>query len=300
MAFPGQKRPDGKSRQLNSRMEGTTMATNSVNTNAGALIALQNLNATNTELAQTQNRISTGKRVLSAKDNGAIWAIAQSQSATSRSLNSVISSLQRGSSVIDVSLAAGETVADLLAQMKEKALAASDVSLDASSRNALNEDFKSLRDQIAKAVSNADFNGTNLLNTGAADMASLANADGTSKLTATAEIMSLGGSIVTIDSTDTIGTASAAAAMITTVTTSLTNVTAALGRLGTKSKAFETHLTFVSKLQDTLDVGVGNLVDADLAKESAKFQALQTKQQLGIQALSIANQSSQSILSLFR
>ena len=138
------------------------MATNSVNTNAGALIALQNLNATNTELAQTQNRISTGKRVMSAKDNGAIWAIAQSQKATSNSLNAVMSSLQRGSSVIDVSLAAWETVADLLSQMKEKALAASDASLDASSRSALNVDFMSLRDQIAKAVSNADFNGTNL------------------------------------------------------------------------------------------------------------------------------------------
>ena len=276
------------------------MATNSVNTNAGALIALQNLNATNTELAQTQNRISTGKRVMSAKDNGAIWAIAQSQKATSNSLNAVMSSLQRGSSVIDVSLAAGETVADLLSQMKEKALAASDASLDASSRSALNEDYKSLRDQIAKAVSNADFNGTNLLTSGAADMESLANADGTSKLTATAENLSLGASIVTIGTAASIGTATIANTMISTVTTSLTNVTAALSRLGTKSKAFETHLTFVSKLQDTLEVGVGNLVDADLAKESAKFQALQTKQQLGVQALSIANSSSQSILSLFR
>ena len=123
---------------------------------------------------------------------------------------------------------------------------------------------------------------------------------GTSKLTASAEVMSLGGTIVTIGTAASIGTATIANSMIATVTTSLTNVTAALARLGTKSKAFETHLTFVSKLQDTLEVGVGNLVDADLAKESAKFQALQTKQQLGVQALSIANQSSQSILSLFR
>ena len=273
---------------------------NSVNTNVGAMIALQNLNVTNGDLMTTQGRINTGKRIASAKDNGAIWAIAQSQKATSSSLNAVMSSLQRGSSVIDVSLAAGETVADLLAQMKEKALAASDVSLDASSRSALNEDFKSLRDQIAKAVSNADFNGTNLLTTGAAAMESLANAAGTSKLTANAEVMSLGGSIVTLTATSSIGAATTASTMITTVTTSLTNVTAALSRLGTKSKAFETHLTFVSKLQDTLEVGVGNLVDADLAKESAKFQALQTKQQLGVQALSIANSSSQSILSLFR
>lgn len=276
------------------------MATNSVNTNGGALIALQNLNSTNMELAQTQNRISTGKRVASAKDNGAVWAIAQSQKATSNSLNAVLSSLQRGASVIDVSLAAGETVADLLSQMKEKALAASDVSLDASSRSALNEDFKALRDQIAKAVSNADFNGTSLLASGSTAMQSLANAAGTSKLTANAEVMSLGGSIVTIAAAATIGAATAATTMITTVQTSLTNVTAALSRLGTKSKAFETHMTFVSKLQDTLDTGVGNLVDADLAKESAKFQALQTKQQLGVQALSIANSSTQTILSLFR
>jgi len=272
----------------------------SVNTNYGALIALQNLNTTNTELAQTQNRISTGKKVVSAKDNGAIWAIAQSQKATSNSLNAVMSSLQRGQSIIDVSMAAGESVADLLGQMKEKALAASDTSLDATSRSALNEDFKSLRDQIAKAVSNADFNGTNLLNTGAVAMASLANASGTSKLTVNAEIMALGGAIVTIGATATLGTAGTAATMITTINTSLTNVTAALSRLGTKSKAFDAHLTFVSKLQDTLDVGVGNLVDADLAKESAKFQALQTKQQLGIQALNIANQAPQSILALFR
>jgi len=272
----------------------------SVNTNVGALVALQNLNATNMELAQTQNRISTGKRVGSAKDNGAIWAIAQSQRATSNSLNAVISSLQRGTSIIDVSLAAGESVADLLGQMKEKALAASDTSLDATSRAALNEDFKSLRDQIAKAVSNADFNGTNLLNTGAVAMASLANASGTSKLTVNAEIMALGGAIVTFGATATLGTAGSAATMITTINTSLTNVTSALARLGTKSKAFEAHTTFVSKLQDTLDVGVGNLVDADLAKESAKFQALQTKQQLGIQALSIANQGPQTILALFR
>ena len=88
--------------------------------------------------------------------------------------------------------------------------------------------------------------------------------------------------------------------MVTTVTTSIENVGAALGKLGTGSKALDAHLGFITKLQDALDVGVGNLVDADLAKESAKLQALQTKQQLGVQALSIANSSSSSLLSLFR
>ncbi len=272
----------------------------SVNTNMGAMVALQNLNATNMELGQTQNRINTGKKVASAKDNGAIWAIAQGQRATSQALNAVKDSLNRGTSVIDVAMAGGESVADLLSQMKEKALAASDTSLDTASRTAMNEDFKALRDQISKAVANADFNGVNLLKTGAAPIAALANSDGSSKLTVNAEVMALSGSIVTVATTGTIGTVTTAAAMIATVTTSIANVSAALARLGTKSKAYEMHTTFIGKLQDSLDAGIGNLVDADLAKESAKLQALQTKQQLGVQALSIANQTPQTILSLFR
>jgi flagellin len=184
--------------------------------------------------------------------------------------------------------------------MKEKALAASDTSLDTASRTALNEDFKALRDQISKAVSNADFNGVNLLKTGATAIAALANADGSSKLTVAAEIMALGGTIVTVAATGTIGTVTTAAAMITTLNTSISTTSAALARLGTQSKAYEMHTTFIGKLQDSLDAGVGNLVDADLAKESAKLQALQTKQQLGVQALSIANQTPQTIMSLFR
>lgn len=276
------------------------MLSNSVNTNVGAMIALQNLNATNVQLSQTQSRINTGLKVASAKDNGAIWAIAQGQRATSASLNAVKDSLSRASSTIDVSMAAGETVSDLLSQMKEKALAASDSSLDSASRSALNEDFVALRDQIQKAVDNADFNGTNLLDGSVTEIAPLANADGSASLTVASEDMSLGGATVTVSATATIGTATLASNMIATLQTSIDNTSAALARLGTSSKAIESHATFVGKLQDTLDAGVGNLVDADLAKESAKLQALQTKQQLGVQALGIANSSSQSLLSLFR
>ncbi len=273
---------------------------NSVNTNSGALIALQNLNSTNAELTQVQTRISTGKKVSSAKDNGAIYAIAQTQTATANALNSVMGSLQRGQSTIDVALSGGATVSDLLSQLKEKALAASDSSLDSASRSALNEDFKSIRDQITKVISNADFNGSNLIKSGATDIAVLANADGTSKITVSAQALNLGGSIVTLAATATIGTVTTATAAIAVVTTSLTNVGAALAKLGTGAKSLDSHLTFVTKLQDALNTGVGNLVDADLAKESARLQALQTKQQLGVQALSIANQSSSTLLSLFR
>jgi flagellin len=273
---------------------------NSVNTNLGAMVALQNLNTTNNELATVQNRINTGKKVTSAKDNGAIWAIAQNQRAASGSLNAVKESLQRSQSTIDVSLSAGESVSDLLVQMKEKALAASDTSLDSASRSALNEDFKALRDQVSKVVSNATFNGVNMIKTGGTTVAALANADGTSKLTVAAQNLGLGGGNVTVTAAATINTVTAAQAMIATIATSIANVSTALSKLGTGSKSIAAHLDFTSKLQDSIDAGIGNLVDADLAKESARLQSLQTKQQLGIQALAIANQGSSQLLGLFR
>jgi flagellin len=273
---------------------------NSVNTNVGAMVALQNLNSTQADLMQVQNRINTGKKVASAKDNGAIWAIAQNQRSTSGSLNAVKDSVQRSQSTVDVAIAGGEAVSDLLLQMKEKALAASDSSLDSSSRTALNEDFKALRDQIGKAVTNATFNGVNMIKSGGTTIAALADADGTSKLTVAAQDLSLGGGNVTVAATDSIGTQTTAANMIATVATSISNVSTALSKLGTGSKSLASHLTFVGKLQDSIDAGVGNLVDADLAKESARLTSLQTKQQLGVQALSIANSSSSGLLSLFR
>ena len=273
---------------------------NSVNTNVGAMLALQNLNRTNNDLAIVQSRINTGMKVATAKDNGAIWAIAQGQRADVRALGAVSSSLNRGVSAVDVALAAGETVSDLLLQMKEKALAASDGSLTTSARSALTEDFESLRDQITSVVTNAEFNGLNLLGAGATGFAALANAQGTGSISVQAEVMALGGTIVTVGAAQTISTQTGATAAMTDVNDSIDNVSAALARLGTKSKSLETHANFVTKLSDTLEAGIGNLVDADLAKESAKLQALQTKQQLGVQALGIANQTPQLVLSLFR
>ena len=281
---------------------------NSVNTNIGAMVALQNLNQTQADLATTENRINTGLKVSSAKDNGAIWAIAQNQRAASGSLDAVKDSLQRSASTVDVAIAGGTAVSDLLLQMKQKALAASDTSLDQASRDALNADFKSLRDQIQKSVSNATFNGVNMIDGGIAHaggvtIAALANDTGTSKITVQQQDLSLGSAALggaSLDATASIGTQTQASNMIATIGTAIQNVSTALSSLGTGSKALSSHLTFVGKLQDSIDAGVGNLVDADLAKESAKLTALQTKQQLGVQALSIANQSSQGVLSLFR
>ncbi len=279
------------------------MALNSVNTNVGALVALQNLQTTNSELQTVQSRINTGKRVANAKDNGAIWAIAQGQRSEMGALNAVKNSLQRGQSTVDVAIAAGETVSDLLLQMKEKALAASDKSLTTASRSQLNADFVALRDQITTVTKNASFSGANLLDntmtTTATAFKALANVNG-GALTIRGEDLALGGTNVTVAAAGVINTAATASAMIATVDASIANVSSSLARLGTASKALGTHLTFVGKLQDSLEAGIGNLVDADLAKESAKLQALQTKQQLGVQALSIANSSTSILLGLFR
>lgn len=274
---------------------------NSVNTNPGAFIALQNLNKTNVELGEVQNRINTGLKVASAKDNGGIFAIAQKMRAEVAGYGVVEQSLDRGQSTVDVALSAGEAISDLLIQMKEKALGAGDASLDTQSRDALNEDFKALRDQVSTIVENAEFNGVNLIDgSSTGGFVALANAEGTNTITVGSEDLTLSGSIVTVTSTASFGTASEASTIATQIDASLTNVNESLARLGTKSKALEIHSTFVNKLSDELDTGIGNLVDADLARESARLQSLQVKQQLGIQALSIANQAPQSILGFFQ
>jgi flagellin len=270
---------------------------NSVNTNVGAMVALQNLNSTNNDLAQTQTRINTGKKVASARDNGAVWAIAQNQRATSNALNSVKESLQRGQSTVEVAISAGESISDLLLQMKEKALAAADAGLNTTSRNALSDEFQSLRAQITKAVSNAEFNGSNLIKAAGTDVKALANADASSVITVSAQNLTV--TALSINAS-TLSTKTNASTAIGALNKAISSVSSKLSKLGTGAKALGSHLDFVGKLQDTIDAGVGNLVDADLAKESARLQALQTKQQLGVQALSIANQSSSILLGLFR
>jgi flagellin len=273
---------------------------NSINTNASALLALQNLESTQSGLTATQNIISTGKMISSPKDNGAIWSIANTMAGNVSSLDAVQQSLNRAQSTIDVALSAGQQISDLLTQIKAKVLAASDDTLDTTSRASLNTDFKSLRDQIASVANNADFNGINMINASGSNIYALANESGTARLTVAAEDLSLGGANVTLSATASFNSAASASAYITTINTDITKVNTALTNLGTGSNALASHLKFVSALSDSLTTGISNLVDADMAKESATLQALQTKQQLGVQSLSIANQSTSILLSLFR
>jgi flagellin len=272
----------------------------SVNTNTGALVALQYLNQTQAQLSKTQSAINSGMKVASAKDDGAVFAQAQNMRGDVAAYQSVQDSLNRGMSTVDVAMSAGQSISDLLVEMKAKALSASDASLDTASRKAMNQDFIALRDQIATIVSNAQFNGYNLVNGSTTQVTALASTDGSRRITVAAENMSLSGSIVTVSTGASISTQTGASTMVAAIQSSLVNIDAALGKLSSGSKKFSIQVDFSQKLSDALTGGIGNLVDANMATESAQLQALQIKQQLGVQALSIANQAPQTILALFR
>jgi flagellin len=272
----------------------------SVNTNVGAMVALQYLNTTQTALHETQSHINTGLKVATPIDNGAVYAIAQNMRGNVAGYQAVSDSINRGVSTVDVAISAGQSISDLLNDLKGKALAGADASLDTASRNALNADFTALRDQITTIVQNASFNGTNMVDGSTANFQALASADGTKKITVDGQTLKLSGLIVTLKSTSTISTAAKASTMIGTINSSIQNVNAALAKMASGVKKFTIQAQFVSKLVDTLNAGIGNLVDADMAVESAKLQSLQVKQQLGIQALSIANAAPGITLSLFR
>ncbi|MFN4041936.1 MAG: flagellin [Brevundimonas sp.] len=235
----------------------------SINTNYGAMVAAQSLAATGRELANVQNRVTTGMKVSSAKDNGAIWAIATTQKANAKALDATINNLQRSQSINDVGLAAGESIMAALTEMK--ALAAA---IDANSGDigAYQADYNALKGEIDDIIADTEFDGVNAL-TG-----------------------------LTVTLTEDV----AAGDAVTEIDAAITAATTFLQAQGTTSKSLERQITFNTKLQDALEAGAGNLVDADLAKESARLTALQTKQQLGVQALSIANSSSSILLGLFR
>ncbi len=394
----------------------------SVNTNYSALVALQNLTKTNTELSQVQNRINTGLKVSSARDNGAVFAMAEGQRTRVSALGAVRDGIDRANSVIDVGLSSGEAIGDILKQMKEKAVAAQASDLSTDQRAALQADFTALRTSINQIANSATFNGINLVASGGSNLSVItsdlqnstqgrqvqsttiagtapglsAYVVGNGSVTASDDsTFNLNGvAIGTVDVTSTMtvaqylsavssatggrvsasynqstgqftyvapeavsgtnelsittaGTArswlgqgvaagavssapltatvndldftvdgSGALSSVTSsldlnnstnagtasaaITTAIDTLNRQLATLGSQAKALDTQKTFLGKLSDAVEKGIGSLVDADLAKESARLQSLQVKQQLGAQALSIANSAPQIVLSFFR
>jgi flagellin len=292
----------------------------SVNTNVGAMAALQALNSTSKGLATTQNRINSGMNVSSTKDDSAAFTIAQNLRGDLGGLKAVTSSLSRAKSVTDVAVAGAEQISDVVNQMKTLAKQASDSGISSETRKAYNEDFKALTKQIGTIVDSSSFNGTNLLKTSGGTVSALQSLTNTNATPATAytpDSLTVanqgtdgGFTLATTAAAGVLSTAAGddiddadgtkAKAMVTTLDSLSKKIGTSLSTLGSASRNIDNQLTFSSKLSDTIESGIGNLVDADLAKESARLQALQVKQQLGVQALSIANQAPQTITSLFR
>ena len=301
------------------------MTMNSINTNVASMVALQSLSATQIALAETQNRVNTGLKIATAKDNGAIWAIAETEKAQASSLDAVTNSLNNGKSVLDTTLQAGAQLTDILNQMRQKALAASDAGVDDASRTQYQNEYTKLVQSYANVIASATFNGVNLVDNSATNVAAIGSADGAIKVTsahlklnaatvfgADAALTLTAGTVTppaTTASVDTVagvanawadGTGAAATASMAVVDAAIKTVTQGLSSFGVDAKAMDNQIQLVSKLQDSLKTGIGNLVDANLAQESASLQALQTKQQLGVQALSIANSSTSILLGLFQ
>lgn len=291
-----------------------------VNTNVGAMAALQSLKATNSDLETVQSRINTGLNVASTKDDSAKFAIAEKLRGDLSGFQAVTSSLNNAKSVTDVAVAGAEQIGGLLKQMRSKAVEASDAGLDQNSRDAIAKDLTSLKKQIGTIIGSSEFNGVNLLKAGGgdvgalrslqdgdgatagyqADKISVANTDFQTDFEAAHGSGGTGGGLGAANAAISLTNATAAEELVDDIDAISNTLNGHLSDLGSASRNVTSQLKFTSKLADVVESGIGNLVDADLAKESAKLQALQVKQQLGLSALSIANQAPQSITSLFR
>ncbi len=268
----------------------------SINTNLAAAIAVQNLNKTNKLLNQTQLNVATGLRVNGPKDDASTYAIAQNQRGDVAGFRAIRSALASGESAVNVAIDAGKAISDLLIQIKAKVVQSNQSTLDAASRTALHNDMKALRDQITSIVNTAEFNDVNLIESGAPTFSVLSNVDGSIIKVSAQQLhtTSLGVNAISLL------TSANAASALGAINTAILTASERLAGLGASAKRLEVQSEFIVKLTDVLVDGVGNLVDADMGEESASLQALQVKQQLGIQAISIANAQPQSVLGLFR
>ncbi|MGH1418923.1 MAG: flagellin [Hyphomicrobiaceae bacterium] len=307
----------------------------SINTNVAAMTALQSLNQTNKSLEMTQDRISTGLRVGSAQDNAAYWSIATTMRSDNSALSTVQDALGLGAATVDVASTGMEAAIDITTQIKSKLVAAAQPGID---RTKVQAEITELQNQLVSVTDSASFSGQNFLSVDsnaagynatrsvvssftrdAAGAVSVGTIDIDVSATALFDANAAASGILDTESTTTNGavnysvanldisalTDSAAdladlAEIISTVDGAITSMTTAASDLGAQRSRVDMQNDFVSNLMDAIERGVGALVDADMNEESTRLQALQVQQQLGVQAMSIANQSSQSILSLFR
>ncbi len=310
---------------------------NSIMTNASAMTALQTLNQTNKALETTQARISTGYAVSSASDNAAYWSIATTMRSDNKSLSSVQDALGLGAAKADIAQTAIESSIDVVSEMKAKLVAAREPGVD---RTKIQGEIKALQNQLKSTAGAASFSGENWVSvdssaagynatksivasfTGGATV-SIGTIDVNVTQTKLFDATTVAADKGILDKARTVGTGASQFVgdistldistltnsaddltklenMITATNTGISEMTDGASVLGSANKRIDMQKDFVTNLMDAIDRGIGQLVDADMTKESSRLKALQTQQQLGIQSLSIANSSSQNVLSLFR
>jgi flagellin len=267
----------------------------SVNTNTSANIALSQLRILNKKLGSTQLRITTGLKVSGPQDNAATFQIATRLRGDVAGLGAVKTALSTGDSIVSVAISAGKAITDLLTESKAKVVQANQAGLAAASRSALDVDFQKLRSQIATIVSTADFNAVNLIDASASTLNVLSSVAG-SVISVSAQPLDT----TTLGiNTASLATSSAAASALTAIGTAISVAAAKLAALGSSAKGLEIQSQFTTTLINVVEEGIGNLVDANLAEESAQLQALQVQQQLAVQSLAIANSAPSLIMRLF-
>ncbi|ANP37303.1 flagellin [Phaeobacter gallaeciensis] len=272
----------------------------SILTNNGAMVALQTLNSINMNLENTQNAISTGKDVATAKDNSAIWAISKVMESDVAGFNAVSDSLALGESTVAVATAGAEQITELLKEMKEKVVTATGENVE---NGKLNAEVTELKNQITSIIKSSQFNGANLLNKDGGDLTVLSSLDRDSTGTVTASNIT----VKSVNFTDSlvltdvkVGTSAEADASISVIENLIQTAVDGAAALGASAARIEKQAEFVSKVTDAMKSGIGALVDTDMEAASARLKALQTQQQLGVQALSIANSAPQTLQQLFR
>ncbi|MDF1772657.1 MAG: flagellin [Pseudophaeobacter sp. bin_em_oilr2.035] len=275
----------------------------SILTNNGAMVALQTLNSINMNLENTQNAISTGKDVATAKDNSAIWAISKVMESDVAGFNAVGDSLALGESTVAVATAGAEQITDLLREMKEKVTTATGENVD---HNKIKAEVDELKKQITSIIKGSQFNGANLLNKNGGDLTVLSSLDrngtGTSSTVSASNITVSSVNFednLTLSGID-VSDSSQAELSIAKIEALIQTAVDGAAALGASAARIEKQSEFVSKVSDAMKSGIGALVDTDMEAASARLKALQTQQQLGVQALSIANSAPQTLQQLFR
>jgi len=273
----------------------------SILTNNSAMVALQTLQSVNSNLAKTQDMISTGKAVATAKDNSAIFAISKVMESDVSGFKAVSDALSLGESTVAVASAGAEQITNILNDIKEKVVAATGENVDNAK---IQNDVDELVNQVNSIVGASQFNGANLLNTaGNAGITVLSSLDRAAdgSVTATNITVASVDFEANLDLSDIdVSTSAAADTSLAAIEAHIQTAVDGAAALGASAKRIGDQNEFVSKVTDAMKSGIGALVDADMEETSARLQALQVQQQLATQSLSIANQAPQAILSLFR